>query len=53
MNEFNECTSKTGNAIAEFIPFAEEMDYNIATLLTSTSHFPLNGRASLKNFPPF
>jgi hypothetical protein len=36
MNEFNECTCKAGNAIAEFIHFAEEMDYNIATLLTGT-----------------
>jgi hypothetical protein len=36
MNEFNDCTCKTGDAIAEFIHFAEEMDYNIATLLTGT-----------------
>jgi hypothetical protein len=31
MNEFNVSTCKAGNAIAEFIHFAEEKDYNIAT----------------------
>jgi hypothetical protein len=36
MNEFNDCTCKAGNAIAEFVHFAEEKDYNIATLLIGT-----------------
>jgi hypothetical protein len=31
MNEFNDSTCKAGTAIAEFIHFAEEEDYNIAT----------------------